>query len=242
MEPLSTRYFEGFSLQAHEDARLIFGFTHSHFAAATLQRFFQPLPLVFLKQVHSSRIIQASGRQSPSGRRKRQQLEEADGILLTTPGTVAVIQTADCVPLFFYADDCSAGGVIHVGWRGLQAGIEEKLVARLGAESDQFNFYLGPGIEKKCYEVGEELPPLFRGKAYGERIFVPLASGKYSLDIKAGLAFSLQAAGIAAGRIRDSGLCTFCSHGRFPSYRRDGKTGKRIFNFLLLKSRDPAPV
>ncbi len=40
---------------------------------------------------------------------------------------------------------------------------------------------------------------------------------------------------IAAGRIRDAGLCSYCSNGRFPSYRRDGKTGRRIFNFLLLK-------
>jgi len=40
---------------------------------------------------------------------------------------------------------------------------------------------------------------------------------------------------LVAGRIHDAGLCTFCSGGRFPSYRRDGKTGRRIFNFLQLK-------
>jgi len=227
------RIFAGKELAFFEDERLLFGYTTAGFTSAALQRFLAMQPLLFLKQVHGSRIVsQADWRPAI----------EADGLILDRAGAAAVIQTADCLPLFFFNDDASRGGVIHVGWRGLQAGIEEKLVARLGAESDQFNFYLGPGIEKKCYEVGDELPPLFRGKAYGERIFAPLASGKYSLDIKAGLAFSLQAAGIAAGRIRDSGLCTFCSHGRFPSYRRDGKTGRRIFNFLLLKSRDPAPV
>jgi len=236
LEPLSTRYFEGFSLQAHEDARLIFGFTHSHFAAATLQRFFQPLPLVFLKQVHSSRIIQASGRQSPSGRRKRQQLEEADGILLTTPGTVAVIQTADCVPLFFYADDCSAGGVIHVGWRGLCQGIEKNLLAMLPPGSfGRYTFYLGPAIEKNCYSVGEDLHLLFAAKSYANDIFTPTDDGKYLLDLKAGLRLSLIDSGISADRILDCGICTYCAGDRFPSFRRDGKTGKRIFNFLALK-------
>ncbi len=59
------------------------------------------------------------------------------------------------------------------------------------------------------------------------------------MDLTSGLKLSLAALGVAAERIQDSGLCTFCSAGRFPSYRRDGKTGKRIFNFLLLKSGPP---
>jgi YfiH family protein len=235
LEQLPEQNFEGFSLQAHEDARIIFGFTHSHFTAAALQRFFKPLPLVFLRQVHSSRIIQASGRQSPSGRRKRQQLEEADGILLTTPGTVAVIQTADCVPLFFYADDFSIGGVIHVGWRGLCQGIEKNLLTMLPESSGRYTFYLGPAIEKNCYTVGEDLRLLFAAKFYANDIFTPKGGGKYILDLKAGLRLSLIESGISANRILDCGICTYCASDRFPSFRRDGKTGKRIFNFLALK-------
>jgi copper oxidase (laccase) domain-containing protein len=88
--------------------------------------------------------------------------------------------------------------------------------------------------------VGEELPRLFAGKKYGKEIFSKMGPGKYAMDLKAGLKLSLAALGVAAERIQDSGLCTFCSGGRFPSYRRDGKTGKRIFNFLLLKSGHPA--
>ncbi len=150
-----------------------------------------------------------------------------------------MIQTADCLPLFFFDRDQSRGGVIHVGWRGLQQGIETKLISLLGRDRGKYDFYLGPAIERKCYEVGEELPVLFRGKTYADRIFTALGGGKYSMDLKYGLILSLDEAGIRPERIHDSGLCTYCSNGRFPSYRRDGKTGMRIFNFIMLKHSAP---
>ena len=160
---------------------------------------------------------------------------EADGLILERPGVVAVVQTADCLPLFFFDDERRCGGVVHVGWRGLLQGIEEKLVERLGGGLAGFSFYLGPAIERSCYEVGEELPELFAKKPYAKDIFALVNHGKYAMDLKAGVKLSLAARGVAADRIQDCGLCTFCSGGRFPSYRRDGKTGRRIFNFLQLK-------
>jgi polyphenol oxidase len=220
-----TRHFEGHAVHVHKNARLIFGFSESGFSAAALQRFFKPRPLMFLKQVHASTIVSASEWHAVS---------EGDGLLLDGPGPVAVIQTADCLPLFYYADDFSAGGVIHVGWRGLHQGIEIKLLEMLPGDRDKYSFYLGPSIEKKCYPVGDELFRLFRDKPYGSTIFHPCPDGKFLMDIKAGLVGSLINAGVSAGRIEDCGLCTFCSEGRFPSFRRDGATGKRIFNFLTL--------
>ena len=223
---MSERIFEGHGLTVCENERLLFGYTAMGFTSASLQRFLPGTPLLFLKQVHSDRIVsQAEWRPATQG----------DGLILDRPGAAAVIQTADCLPLFFINHGQDRGGVIHVGWRGLQTGIETKLVALLAGDIGNYDFYLGPAIESKCYEVGEEMPPLFRDKAYAGRIFAPLGRGKYAMDLKAGLSFSLRALGVAPERIRDSGICTFCASGRFPSYRRDGKTGKRIFNFLMLK-------
>ncbi|MCX6554993.1 MAG: polyphenol oxidase family protein [Candidatus Aminicenantes bacterium] len=234
---LQTRSFEGLAIQVHENSRIIFGFTQVHFTAAALQRFFKPLPLVFLKQIHSARIITDSGRQpAESGRHRCQPLSEGDGLFLEKPRVVAVIQTADCVPLFYFNDNFTAGGIIHVGWRGLCQGIEKNLLALLPPGSiGRYSFYLGPAIEKKCYSVGEELPRLFTAKPYGRTIFTPASSGKYLMDLKEGLRLSLIESGISTDRIQDCGICTYCSHNRFPSFRRDGKTGKRIFNFLALK-------
>jgi len=221
----------GHGLALHQSAGLAFGFTETDFPAAGLKRLFPGQALLFLKQVHGDRIVAAADWRAGM---------EGDGLFLDRPGALAVIQTADCLPLFFFDDARGRGGVIHVGWRGLLLGIEERLVSRLGAELGSFTFFLGPAIEKKCYEVGGELPGLFANKNYARHIFSENGRGKYGMDLKAGLKLSLAALGVAAVRIQDSGLCTFCSGGRFPSYRRDGKTGKRIFNFLQLKNGHPA--
>lgn len=233
MIELAETEFAGHGLALHQGANLVLGFTGSGFPAADLKRLFPGRPLLFLKQVHSDRIVTAAEWRAGS---------EADGIFLDRPGAVAVIQTADCLPLFFFDDAGRRGGVLHVGWRGLLAGIEEKLAARLGAGLGAFSFFLGPAIEKKCYEVGPELLDLFAKKPYTKDIFSESGKGKYLLDIKAGLKLSLAALGVAPDRVQDSGLCTFCSGGRFPSYRRDGKTGRRVFNFLMLKTGLPPGV
>jgi YfiH family protein len=222
---LQTRNFEGNALHVYENSSIILGFSEINFTAAALQRFFKPRPLLFLKQVHSARIFKQSDWQAVS---------EGDGLLLQKPGAVAVIQTADCLPLFYFADDFTAGGVIHVGWRGLWQGIENKLLEMLPGDPHNYFFFLGPAIEKKCYPVGEELHQLFADKCYAGSIFTPWPGGKQLMDLKTGLVMSLRAAGIAADRIQDSGLCTYCQKDRFPSFRRDGPTGKRIFNFLTL--------
>ncbi|MBN2399304.1 MAG: polyphenol oxidase family protein [Candidatus Aminicenantes bacterium] len=223
---LQSRCFEDHRFQVYENERIILGFSEINFPAAALQRFFNPRPLMFLKQIHSRIIVRDQDWRAGS---------EGDGMLLQKPGVVAVIQTADCLPLFFFADDYKAAGVIHVGWRGLSKEIEVKLLEMLPGNRQKYWFYLGPAIEKKCYPVGEELFQKFNKKPYGESIFSKRHDGKFLMDIKAGLVMSLRRAGVAAGRISDCGLCTFCLTEQFPSYRRDGKTGKRIYNFLSLR-------
>ncbi len=226
IEP-AERTVAGHSLFIHDENNLSFGYTTRQYPSKTLKLSFPSTPLLFLKQVHSARIV--SDGEWRAG-------IEADGLLLERRDLAAVIQTADCLPLFFFNDERSRGGVLHVGWRGLQQGIEEKLAERLGVAFKDFSFFLGPAIEKSCYEVGEELPELFVKKPYGNDIFSNSRPGKYFLDLKAGLKLSLRALGAADGRVMDCGRCTYCSPGLFPSFRRDGGTGRRIFNFLILKS------
>ena len=192
MFELKTRYFEGHAIQVYENERIILGFTEKGFSAAALKRFFEPQPLLFLKQIHSARIVKASDWQAGC---------ESDGLLLEKPGIVAVIQTADCVPLFFFDDNFTVGGVIHVGWRGLCQGIEKKLLEMVPGNPEKYFYYLGPAIEKKCYPVGEDLYRLFMDKPYAESIFTPWRDGKYLMDLKAGLIMSLLNGGIAATQI-----------------------------------------
>ena len=56
----------------------------------------------------------------------------ADAAVTSRPGRVAVVLTADCLPVFLCREDGSRVAVAHAGWRGLAAGVLENAVAALG--------------------------------------------------------------------------------------------------------------
>ncbi|MDQ1353608.1 MAG: purine-nucleoside/S-methyl-5-thioadenosine phosphorylase / adenosine deaminase [Acidobacteriota bacterium] len=237
-------------LNYYQDQRIIFGFTEKDFELKDLAIFFQVHAnrLVELKQIHSDIICFSSQIESAplDQMDQKEPIMKGDGIILDELNTMAIIKTADCTPMFFWDDDYSIGGVIHIGWQGLAKGIETKLLSLLEKRyisPDRLHFYLGPAIESRCYEVGQDLYEKFASRWYREKVFShhEEKSGKYLLDIKKGISLSLQELGVPVERIMDVGICTFCEAGRFPSYRQDkrsGATGEncgRIYNFLLLK-------
>ncbi len=212
-----------------EDGSIIMGFTENGFAIEDLKTIFPGNKLVQLKQIHSNRIVFAN--QAVEG-------TTGDGLFLSEPGTIAVIKTADCVPLFFWNSSQSLAGILHVGWKGLMSGIELELLKIVNDQSirlKDLNFVTGPAIESTCYEVGLDLYETFSSKNYRDEIFIPKKNGKFWLDIKKGISLSLIKKGITINQISDFPLCTYCLYPRFPSYRKNGKTGQRIFNFILLK-------
>jgi YfiH family protein len=232
----------------YQDPKIIFGFTEKDFELNELITFFHVPRLVELKQIHSDiilfsshiEILPADDAQSGTGKTK------GDGIILDEFNTMAVIKTADCIPLFFWDDDYSTGGVIHIGWQGLLKGIEVNLLSlleKLGILPPKMNFITGPAIESKCYEVGPDLYEKFAPQWYRDMVFYPHQEnpGKYLLDIKKGISLSLQKSGVPIDKINNVNICTFCEAKNFPSYRQDKKSGAtgencgRIFNFLLLK-------
>lgn len=236
-------------INVYETPQIIMGFTELLFSSRDMSRLFSSYKLVELKQVHSD-IIRVSSQIEPGS--------EGDGIILDQKNILAVIKTADCTPLFFwYPGDsgCSIGGIIHIGWRGLLQGIEKKLLKLLeekfiNIDIKKLNFFLGPSIEKDCYQVGPDLHEMFSSKTFRDDIFSPIHSDaadpgdreklgnrecKYLLDVKKGIRLSLKESGIPGHQVSESTLCTFCEKDRFPSYRRYPTPGSRIYNFLLLK-------
>lgn len=169
--------------------------------------------LHFLKQVHGDDIlIDSSG--------------TGDGIILTRPGTGAVIRTADCFSVVLFDRKKKMAGIFHSGWRGTELGITlkgAKILRQMGcADIDAAVF---PGIEKCCFEIGPELIERF-GKA---GIPVLIKGDKYFADIKISIVNGLISEGIK--NINDFSVCTFCSKEYF-SYRRN-KTEKRHASFII---------
>jgi purine-nucleoside/S-methyl-5'-thioadenosine phosphorylase / adenosine deaminase len=95
--------------------------------------------------VHGATIRRAPGRGRPG-----------DGLWTDAPGRPLLVFTADCLPIAIARADGRRPAVaaLHVGWRGLLAGIVERAAFRLGG---RLAAAIGPGIGPCCYEVGEDV-------------------------------------------------------------------------------------
>lgn len=225
INPLRKIYKKNY-LHLYQDQRVTFGFTEIGFSLPDLADYCRSEKIVHLKQVHSNKILLSSEIDENS---------RGDGIILDQCGVIAVIKTADCIPLFFWSDDFSTAGILHIGWQGLFAEIEKNLLAKLSnkvIKIESLNFFTGPGIEAGCYEVGNDLWLKFITNKNRNKIFYPHKGNQYKLDLKKGITLSLLDQGILPQKIHHSTICTFCND-RFPSYRRQKTENQRLFNFII---------
>lgn len=207
---------------------VVWGFNEVDVCFEDTVRFLGGHPVIQLKQIHSADIWSAADIPPKTS---------GDGIILTQKEHIAIIKTADCVPLFFWNSTQTLAGVIHIGWRGLVLGIDKHLMDNLRniqLDFTQLRFFFGPSISGSCYSVGEDVYSKFRDHPYRDRMFVNRDRNKFLLDLKVGIRAELTDAGISPRQICDSDICNHCATDRFPSYRRDGKSDVRIINFILL--------
>jgi YfiH family protein len=148
------------------------------------------------------------------------QFDRCDGLWSDRPGQAMMLVTADCLPIALGRANGSkpALSVLHVGWRGLLAGIVAQGANALGG--GQLTAAIGPGIGPCCYEVGEEVREPFRA-AYGGEV---VTDGR--LDLWSTAEQALRAAG--CDEVERTDLCTYCHPELFFSHRRDrGRTGRQ---------------
>jgi polyphenol oxidase len=143
-----------------------------------------------------------------------------DALWTDEPGLGMMLITADCLPVAVARANGagSALAVLHVGWRGLLAGIANAALDELGG--GPLNAVIGPGIGPCCYEVGEEVAAPFRDR-YGAEVLV----GR-NLDLYTSTEKALYAAGCTS--VERVEMCTSCHPDLFFSHRRDGaRTGRQ---------------
>ena len=171
----------------------------------------------WLRQAHGTDVFDADG--SSDGEEP-----QADAAIARSAGRVLAVLSADCLPVLFCADDGSAIGVAHAGWRGLLAGVLEVTVARLGVPPASVLAWLGPAIGPRSYEVGDEVRAAFVDQdQHAGKAFVPTRPGHWLCDLYALAHLRLAAAGVS--RVYGGGFDTFAD-ARFYSYRRDRETGR----------------
>jgi YfiH family protein len=165
----------------------------------------EPERLALNRQVHSTLVHRAT-----AGSRG----EPGDGLWTDEPDLPVLAMTADCLPVALVRANGSAPAVavLHVGWRGLLAGIVAAGVQTLGGDT---RACVGPAIGPCCYEVGPEVAEPF-AEAFG-----PDVLRGPNLDLWTSAERALRAAGVE--HVERVDLCTACNPRLFFSHRRTGK-------------------
>lgn len=151
-------------------------------------------------------------------------VEERDALITDRPGIALFATYADCYPILLWDAEHRAVGLVHAGWRGTEAAAAahavEAMRKEFGTDPAQLKAAIGPGICRRCYEVGDEVASRFPA-----RFSTPSTSSKFLLDLASANAAQLEEAGV--GDIHVLGLCTketdyLPSHRRKPDGTRFG--------------------
>ena len=167
---------------------------------------------MWLHQVHGAEVVTVGGRQSP----EHLCGADADGIVTARTDIAIAAHSADCATVAMWSPE-GVIGVVHAGWRGLEAGIIASAAAAMSMHgASSISAYVGPHIEAECYEFGEaDLARMV--ERFDDRVVATTSRGAPALDVGAALTIDLDRAGIEIAA--SSGECTACASDRYWSHR-----------------------
>jgi len=170
----------------------------------------------WLEQTHSTRVINLDRDTGRNG----------DAAITTDPGKIAVVLTADCLPVLFTNKTGDEVAAAHAGWRGLVNGILEQTIQAMESPPAELMAWMGPAIGPDKFEVGPEVYRAFvEHSTAASGCFRENRPQHYLADIY----------GLARLRLNQSGIehiwggdyCTYSQNERFFSYRREMVTGRQ---------------
>ena len=178
----------------------------------------------WLEQTHSTRVVVL---ESDASRR-------ADAAITRLEGTVAVVMTADCLPILLCNQAGSEVAAVHAGWRGLADGVIQATLNKLQSPVSELMAWIGPGISQQYFEVGDEVRDIFLTHSDQiQRYFIANSPGHWLCDLQ----------GLATGILRSHGVaeidaapeCSYRDEAQFFSYRRSATTG-RMASLIWIES------
>lgn len=175
----------------------------------------------WLKQVHGSSVAKIEPRVDPVDDQGSALV--ADAQWTDSTGIGLAILSADCFPVVIADVRGSIVGIAHCGWRGAVCGVLESLVAAMRCRSASLNAWMGPGICKRCYEVGPDVVARLDARVSKNVLVAGPRRERWFLDLPGYLEILLQELGIE--RILRSPSCTYQDENLY-SYRRDKVTGR----------------
>ncbi len=171
--------------------------------------------LRFMNQVHGSNI-QIVDFDSPL------LIDNCDALITKEKNLPIMVMVADCIPIFLCDKKKNVIAVAHAGRNSTFLNIAQKtalkMIDELECNADDISVYLGPSIQKCCYEVSQELENIAI-KSFGKEF----CKNRY-LDLQAINVKQLNDIGIY--NIEVSKTCTKCSNEPYFSYRNDKNCGR----------------
>ncbi|HEY3733518.1 MAG TPA: laccase domain-containing protein [Streptosporangiaceae bacterium] len=147
-----------------------------------------------------------------------------DGNVTAVPGLALGALAADCPTVLVGDPEARVVGVAHSGRLGTAAGVVPALIRAMvgaGAVPGRMHAVIGPAICGGCYEVPAAMRDSVAAQAPGSGCVT--RAGTPGLDLRAGIAAQLAAAGVR--QVRTDERCTAETPDLY-SYRRDGRTGR----------------
>lgn len=179
----------------------------------------------WLKQVHGKLVICAE--------KLYNNAPEADASMTRKPGTVCVVQTADCLPVLFANKQGTCVAAAHAGWKGLLAGVLQATVRAMELSGGDILAWLGPAIGPQAFEVDEIIRALFIKRISGAEVaFKPAKSGTWLADLYLLGRLAMRSVGVT--QVFGGGFCTV-QDPRFFSHRRDKGVTGRMAGLIWIK-------
>ncbi len=180
------------------------------------KKFCKKKKLILLNQVHSNKVVFLN--------KKIPKVITGDGVITNRKDLCLGILTADCAPIIVIGK--KNFGIIHVGWRGAFSDIIKNTVKTfisIGETNDDLNFFIGPHIQKKSFEVKNDFVSIFLNQNENFQTFLIKKKKKFFFDFSGFLRKKIFDLGIS--RINISRTDTFRNPRNYFSYRYYLKKG-----------------
>ena len=174
--------------------------------------------LMTMNQTHSSKVIRIDENNFKIKR------FNSDAIITSSKGLALGVLTADCVPIILFDSINNSIGCIHAGWKGCLNGIIENTLKRMRFKKKSCKIFacVGPCINKKSYEVGQDLFKKFCNVSQKNSVFFSSKKkGKYFFDLRGLVNEKLKRSGVYS--VENIDKDTFKDSNNFFSYRRAQK-------------------
>jgi len=169
----------------------------------------------WINQTHGNRVVTLEVDDS----------RDADATVTRSLDTVAVVMTADCLPILLCNREGTEVAAVHAGWRGLQAAVIQSTLGVMKSPVTRLMAWIGPGISQPRFEVGDEVREAFLDSTtQAISCFSEHGEGHWLCDL-AGLA-ELILAQQGVTEIHRDRHCSYRDQDLFYSYRRQAVTGR----------------